>query len=146
MRRVAGTPPHYLRYECRWSCGLSNLTTADAERIGDSLGTLMELSPTTLHAVSDWLLQTPAMSAMQQQHPWFRPFVERLAELLFTKVGCGMQSPANRGRGWGSGVLSVPCITHVCWLAAVSTGSGHGKGRIYVTLKQVSEVLSMGSA
>ncbi len=25
-------------------------------------------------------------------------------------------------------------------------GSGHGTGRIYVTLKQVSEVLSMGSA
>ncbi len=41
--------------------------------------------------------------------------------------------------------LSVP--DRASWRTqTLAPGSGHGTGRIYVTLKQVSEVLSMGSA
>jgi hypothetical protein len=37
-------------------------------------------------------------------------------------------------------------LSSVCHTGSWFRGSGHGTGRIYVTLKQVSEVLSMGSA
>jgi hypothetical protein len=70
---------------------LTELTTDEAARIGDGLGMLIVTSPNAKLAVDEWVLQSVAMGELQERHPWFVPMVERIAELLLTLVGRGMQ-------------------------------------------------------
>jgi hypothetical protein len=70
---------------------LAELTTDEAARIGDGLGTLIMTSPNAQVAVHEWVLQSEALREMQEQQPCFVPMVKRMAELLLTLVGRGVK-------------------------------------------------------
>ena len=88
---LAAVLRNQLRRPMSVSSTLAKLSMADAERIGDGLTALLAISPNAEHAVHEWLLQTPAMSEMQLKYRWFTPFMEQIAEQLFTTVGWGVQ-------------------------------------------------------
>lgn len=92
---------------------LAELTSTDAESIGDGLTAKLALSRNAERAVHQWVLLTPAMSEMQLQHSWFTPFMERIAEQLFVKVGWHVQL-----RVWICGLLTyfdvASDITVIC--------------------------------
>ncbi len=79
-----------LRRPATVTAHLVELTTDEAARIGDGLRMLIMTSPSAQVAVQEWVLQSEAMQEMQEQQPCFVPMVERMAELLLTRVGRGV--------------------------------------------------------
>jgi hypothetical protein len=80
-----------LRRRAPVAAQLAQLTTEEAARIGDGLGALLMMCPNAQTAVDEWLLQSVAMGEMRQQHPWFVPLIEQIAERLLTLVGHGLK-------------------------------------------------------
>jgi len=78
---------------------LALLSVDEGRRIGSSLASALATGLTTRAGVDEWIVTFPALGELDEEHAWFRPMTEVVAEVLLKGASWGVKLRLYTGAG-----------------------------------------------